>query len=68
MNEINNRTANTVRNPAKVGMLAKVVKPATACREANYSRDTVNIRDDSISRDIRNIMDVSSSRSTRLRQ
>jgi hypothetical protein len=68
MNESNNRTANTVGTPAKVGMLAKVVKPATACREANYSRDTVNIRDDGSSRDIRNIMDVNSSRSNGIRQ
>jgi hypothetical protein len=28
-------------------MLAKVVKPATTCREANYSRYTINIRYDS---------------------
>jgi hypothetical protein len=33
--------------------LAKVVKPATACREANYIRDTISIRDDSSSMDIR---------------
>jgi hypothetical protein len=31
-------------------------------QEANYSRDTINIRDDSSSRDNRNIMDVNSSR------
>jgi hypothetical protein len=36
----NNRTVNTVHQP-KARMLAKVVKPATACREANYSRDTI---------------------------
>jgi hypothetical protein len=54
--------------PAKAGMIAKVVKPTTVCREANFSRDTVNIRDDSSSRDIRNITDVSSSRSNRIRQ
>jgi hypothetical protein len=30
----------------------------TACREANYSSETINIRDDSSSRDNRNIMDV----------
>jgi hypothetical protein len=52
----------TVGLPANAGVLAKVVKPTTACREANYSRDTVNIRDDSSSRDNRNIMDVNSSR------
>jgi hypothetical protein len=34
-------------------MLAKEVKPAAACRGANYSRGTVNIRDDSSSRDNR---------------
>jgi hypothetical protein len=33
-------------------MLAKVVKPARACREANYSKDTINIRDDSSNRTI----------------
>ncbi len=48
--------------PAKAGMLAKVVKPPAACREANYSRDTLKIRVDSSSRDNRNIMDVISSR------
>jgi hypothetical protein len=36
-NESSNKTANTKRMPAKAGILAKVVKPATACREANYS-------------------------------
>ncbi len=36
-------------------MLAKVVKPATASREANYSRGTINIRDDYSSMDNRNI-------------
>ncbi len=40
-----NRTANTVGMPAKAGMLENLAKPATTCREANYSRDTVNIRD-----------------------
>jgi hypothetical protein len=44
-NDSNNRTANTVWTPVKARMLAKVVKPAAACREANYSRDTVKIRD-----------------------
>jgi hypothetical protein len=43
-------------------MLAKLVKPATACREANYSRDTINIRDDSSSGDNSNIMDANSSK------
>jgi hypothetical protein len=37
-NESNNRTVNTVETQAKAGTLAKVVKPATAYREANYSR------------------------------
>ncbi len=51
--------------PAKAGMLAKVVKPAIACREVNYSRDTVKIRDDSSSRDNRNIMGVICNRTSR---
>jgi hypothetical protein len=42
-NESNNRTANTVWTPSKAGMLAKTVKPATAWREANSSRDNGNI-------------------------
>jgi hypothetical protein len=50
---------------AKAGMLAKVVKPATACREVNYNRGTVKIRDDSSSRDNRNIMDVICNRTCR---
>jgi hypothetical protein len=41
-NESNNKTANTVRMPSKAGMLAKTVKPATAWREANSSRDNRN--------------------------
>jgi hypothetical protein len=36
-NESNKRTANTM--PSKAGMLAKTVKPETAWREANSSRD-----------------------------
>jgi hypothetical protein len=37
--------------------LAKVTKPATARREANYSRDSIiNMRDDSSSIDNRNIV------------
>jgi hypothetical protein len=55
----------TQLTPAKAGMLAKVVKPAIACREVKYSRDTVKIRDDSSSMDNRNIMDVISSRTSR---
>ncbi len=31
---------------------------AEACREANYIRDTINIRDYSSNRDNRNIIDV----------
>jgi hypothetical protein len=62
-NESNNRTTKTLWMPVKAGMLAKVVK--AACREANYSKDTVKIRDDSSSTDNRNIMDVISSRTTR---
>ncbi len=44
-NESNNRAAgaNTVWTPSKAGMLAKTVKPATAWREANSSRDNRNI-------------------------
>ncbi len=37
-NKSNNRTANSVLTPAKAGTLAKVKKPATACREANHIR------------------------------
>ncbi len=42
-NESNNRTANTVWMPPNAGMLAKTVKPATAWKEANSSRDNRNI-------------------------
>jgi hypothetical protein len=35
-NESKNKTANTVGTPGKAWTLAKVVKPATACREANH--------------------------------
>jgi hypothetical protein len=47
---------------------AKIGKPAAACREANYSRDTIIIRDDSSSRDSMNIIDVNSSKTARIRQ
>ncbi len=67
-NASNNRKANTVWEPAKAGMLAIVVKPVTACRAANYSRDTINTRDDSSSRDNRNITDINSNRTARNRQ
>jgi hypothetical protein len=43
-NDSSNRSASTVGMPTKAGTLAKVVKPATACRKANYSRDTIYIR------------------------
>jgi len=46
-------------------MLAKVVKLATGCREANYCRDMVKIRNDSSIRDNRNIMNVIYSRIAR---
>jgi hypothetical protein len=42
-NESNNRYINTVWTPPKAGMLAKTVKPSTAWREANSSRDNRNI-------------------------
>jgi hypothetical protein len=54
-NESNNRTANTVWTQAKAGMYEYVLKPATACREAYYSKDK------------RNIIDVNSSRTARIR-
>jgi hypothetical protein len=40
----NSRSANTVEMPAKEWTLAKVVKPATECRKATYSMDTIYIR------------------------
>jgi hypothetical protein len=43
-NESNSRTANTVGTPTTAGMLAKVMKPATACREDNNKIDTINMR------------------------
>jgi hypothetical protein len=57
--EVNQK--HTAGMPAKAEMLAKAVKPATACKEINYSRDTVNIRDGS-SRGSSNIMDANSSK------
>jgi hypothetical protein len=42
-NESNNRTANIVWTLSKARMLAKTVKPATAWRETNSSRDNRNI-------------------------
>jgi hypothetical protein len=38
------RTTNTVWTPEKAGTLIKVVKPTTTSGEANYSRNTINIR------------------------
>jgi hypothetical protein len=44
------------RETSKSRASCNVVKPATApCREANYSRGTINIRDDYSSRDNKNI-------------
>jgi hypothetical protein len=34
-NERNSRTANTVGTPTTAGIIAEVMKPATACREDN---------------------------------
>ncbi len=44
-NKSNNRTANTISTSANAGILAKVVKPATACREGNYSRDILKTKE-----------------------
>ncbi len=52
-NESSNRNANPVGTPSKAGTLARVVKPVKACRNANYSRDTIYIRNNS-SRDVNN--------------
>ncbi len=52
-NESNNRIANTVGTPTTAGMLAKVMKPATACREDNNNMASINIRKGS--RDASNI-------------
>jgi hypothetical protein len=43
-NESNIRTANAVGTPITAQMLAKVKKPATACREDNNSIDPINMR------------------------
>jgi hypothetical protein len=56
-NESNNRTANTT--PAKAGMLAKTVKPATAWREANSSRDNKEHHIVNSRRETRNNKDAS---------
>jgi hypothetical protein len=49
-NTSNNRTANTVWRTAIAGMLAKVGKMTTSCREANNSMVNINIRYQSCSR------------------
>jgi hypothetical protein len=51
MNTSNSRTSKTVGTTATAGMLAKVMKPATAFREDNnyMELDTNNIRDGSSS-------------------
>ncbi len=43
-NESKSRTANTVGTSTIAGMMAKVMKPATACREDNNNIDTINMR------------------------
>jgi hypothetical protein len=51
---------------SKSRVLVKVVKPETACREANYSKDTINTRVESSSRGNMHIMDVNSSSTVRI--
>ncbi len=46
-NKRSNRSAKTVGTPTNAWTLGKVVKPATACRKANYSSDIIYIRKDS---------------------
>ncbi len=43
-NESNSKTASRVGTPTTAGMLAKVMKPATACREDNNNIDIINMR------------------------
>jgi hypothetical protein len=43
-NESNSRTTNTVGTPTTAGIIAKVMKPATACREIKNNIDTINMR------------------------
>jgi hypothetical protein len=43
-NESNSRTTNTVGMPITAGMIAKVTKPATACREEINNKNTIDIR------------------------
>ncbi len=59
----NNRTAKT-GTPVKWGTLVIEVKPE--CKEANYSRDTINIWYYTSSRENRNIMDVNTSKTSRI--
>jgi hypothetical protein len=42
--ERNNRTTNTVATRTTAGMLTEVVKPATACREANNNMEITSAR------------------------
>ncbi len=67
-NESNNKTTNIVGTTEKAGMLAKVVKPATACREAIHSKIPLLLWMVGAAGDYRNIMDVNSSRNVRIRQ
>jgi hypothetical protein len=62
--ESKNRTSKTVGTPPKAGILAEVVKPTTACRVANYSGDTIQIRDDRRRRDSGHIINVNSSKNS----
>jgi hypothetical protein len=43
-NESNSRIANREGMPTTAGMIAKVMKPATACREENININTINMR------------------------
>jgi hypothetical protein len=43
-NESNNRTTDTVGAPTTAGILAKVMKPATASKEDRNNIDTINTR------------------------
>jgi hypothetical protein len=68
-NESNNETNNTVGTPEKAGMLALVVKPTKACREAIYSKiPLILLRMAGAAGDNRTIMDVNSRRNARIRQ
>jgi hypothetical protein len=68
-NESNNKTANTVATPEKAGMLAKVMKSTTACREAIHSKIPLLLWMVGAAGDYRRtIMDVNSSRNVRIRQ